>query len=409
MGTNIFGDGVLTSQYPVFDDIFSLYDNVSGFFSKIKVDDDSIAINHAGHDDNAEDSHLFIKGTLEDHEAFIKIKNDSNVVLFKINHTGHVLAPMDITAPSVTSNTNAIIANQSNISTNATSLIQDDTDITALQSLTKVDQGAVQATYLATDNSLVQRNNTGTMFTILNTEVIQVEDQVSMYGDAQLLWIPQETVNGVLQNVPGSFVRVGRTEAVGAVAGDGIELVGRAMDVGKRNEVRITANDTAPSIEIQANKSNTAPYIRCTDENDIVVNEISEDGFSQAMVNSSNIDVIPGIDVSVSLKSGLVRHFVFLTTPWTDVSKDVVILLTTDVVDYEFNYFFTCEVSLNELTTLPQYTQSVVYVDRISKNVRKDAASQIRVVIKLELHNGENQLGDDAILNFTYNNQKMLV
>jgi len=181
------------------------------------------------------------------------------------------------------------------------------------------------------------------------------------------------------------------------------------MDVGKRNEVRITANDTAPSIEIQANKSNTAPYIRCTDENDIVVNEISEDGFSQTMVNSSNIDVIPGIDVSVSLKSGLVRHFVFLTTPWTDVSKEVVILLTTSVVDYEFNYFFTCEVSLNELTTLPQYTQSVVYVDRISKNVRKDAASQIRVVIKLELHNGENQLGDDAILNFTYNNQKMLV
>lgn len=116
---NIFGDGELTTQYPVYEDLFSLYDNVSGVFNKIKVDDGAIEIDHAGHDENTHDSHITLKGNLQSHEAFFKIKNAQNAELFRITHAGHLLAPQDITAPSITNNTNAVLANQTGISTNS--------------------------------------------------------------------------------------------------------------------------------------------------------------------------------------------------------------------------------------------------------------------------------------------------
>ena len=55
--TNILGDGDVTTIYPVYDDVYSLFDNVSGFFKKINVDDGAIHINQAGHGDNVDDAH----------------------------------------------------------------------------------------------------------------------------------------------------------------------------------------------------------------------------------------------------------------------------------------------------------------------------------------------------------------
>ena len=414
--TNIFGDGELTTQYPVYDDIFSLYDNVSGFFNKIRVDDGAIEIDHAGHTGNVHDSHITLKGNLESHEAFFKIKNAQNTELFRITHAGHLLAPQDITAPSITNNTNAVVANQTGINTNSGAIISNDTDIqanatntTALQTLTKINVDAVQATSLATDKSLVQRNNTGdgTMFTILNANLVEVNHQVTLYGDSQLWWEPT--------NTPGSFIRVGRTQYSGnAAVGDGIELVGPAMDVGKRNEVRITANDTAPSIDLQCNKTNNAPFIRCTDKDDIVQIEISDQGLVQPLTNSSYLEVTPGIDFTALLKTGQVRHIIGFAVPWSDDQKELVFILTTPNEDYEEKFFFSCEVSLNENTPQGVYTQSVVYVDRVSKNLRQSAPSQIRVVMKLELLKNlqgvmETGLTTEHMLDFTYNNQKMLV
>ena len=131
----------------------------------------------------------------------MKIKNAQGTELFRIDNTGKVLAPQDIVAPSLTTvqnvaNTNAtsVVTLTSNINTLEQTMISSDltlyNQIIALQTI--INGGTSQAV----NDSLVKRDNiAGTSFTKLNTVVIEVGDQVAMYGNANLMWVPQVTVD----------------------------------------------------------------------------------------------------------------------------------------------------------------------------------------------------------------------
>ena len=417
--TNILGDGGVTTIYPVYDDVYSLFDNVSGFFKKINVDDGAIHINQAGHGDNVDDAHLLLQGQLQDHEAFVKIKNAQGTELFRIDNTGKVLAPQDIVAPSLTTVQNVASTNATSVNTltsNLNTLEQTmiSSDLTLYNQIISLQTVINGGTSQAVNDSLVKRDNTaGTMFTKLNTEVIEVDDQVAMYGNANLMWVPQVTVDGVTSNVAGTHVTVGKNLAIGAGAADGLEIFGLPLDANglATNQVLITANDTAASINLQCNKSNTAPYIRCSNLNDVVQNEISEHGFSQLMLHVNPLfQATPGLVVGGALEGGTLRRYrLHLAVPWSNVADEIPFVLqqNSNTDDEEFRYL-TCEAFLDESDVEAGYTDSVVYVDRVMKNVRKNSPSIIRIVLKMELLNGETEIPLGSMIRVTINNQKML-
>ena len=112
---NIFEGGDVDVQYPIYDDVYSLFENVSGFFKNVNVDDGAIQINQADHGDNIDDSHLLLKGALQSHESFVKILNAAGTELFRIDYTGKLLAPQDIVAPSLTTVISAAATNTSGL------------------------------------------------------------------------------------------------------------------------------------------------------------------------------------------------------------------------------------------------------------------------------------------------------
>jgi len=440
---NIFEGGDVDVQYPIYDDVYSLFENVSGFFKNVNVDDGAIQINQADHGDNVDDSHLLLKGALQSHESYVKIINAAGTELFRIDYTGKLIAPQDIVAPSLTTvinaaatNTSGLISITSELQMLETDLADVDTDIIALQAsvvsvvnatagnasnitslgddveaVELVIGGAGVATNQPVDGSLVQRNNTaGTLFTKLNTEILEVDDAIALYGQSNIQWIPQELVNGELQNIPHAFVRLGRNQAQGAGphAGDGIEIQGLPVSSGERNQIKLYADETNPSLDLQCNKSNTAPYIRCSDKHDVIQCEISEDGFVQRWVQDDVIHC--DISESISLlKPGLRRYSLVLNTAWDDEADELILVLQyNSQQDEEENRFISCEVFLDETLLESGYTESMVYVDRIQKNVRKNESTKIRIVLKMELFDSESEIPIGTVLQLTIRNQLMI-
>jgi len=136
--------------------------------------------------------------------------------------------------------------------------------------------------------------------------------------------------------------------------------------------------------------------------------EISEDGFVQRWVQD---DVIH-CDISESitlLKPGLRRYSLVLNSAWDDESDELILRLQYNTPeDEEENRFISCEVFLDETLLESGYTESMVYVDRIQKNVRKNESTTIRIVLKMELLDSETEIPIGTVLQLTVRNQLMI-
>ena len=415
-------------EYPVLETVA----NIVQAFKRITVDGEAIIIDHANHQTNAEDSHIILRGNLEEHEAFIKIKNASGTELFRINHAGKVLAPMDVVAPSITAALNASVTNTSSISTLLTqvstlstthtsdmstletALIDEDLNLdNKIIALQLIINNALQATSIATDGTLVLRNNSlatgGTHFTAVTMNTL-ITNYCLMYGNANLQWVPLDNNS---QPVAGAIVRVGRNdEEAGSSVGDGVEIRGLPMlDGSIRNKLLLTANESAPTIEMTCNKSNTAPYLRCRDLNEISQIEISRDGFLQKMYHQHPTfdDVSQGASFGAVLGDTILRYTIILDTDWTDSSQTITMnFQRSSAVDDELNNFLTCECCIDQSDVEAVYLDSAVYIDRVTKNIKKNQHSLIRVVLKCEFLNNETDIPQGTKILVTVNNQKML-
>ena len=436
MATTIIGDGVLYTEYPV-------KAQSSTNFTRVVVDDGDIQIDKASHSNS--DSHLFLKGDLQSHEAFIRIKSSGGTELLRVDHQGKIHAPIGIIAPeittltssvssnnnsiaalvpAVTSNTNTISSNQTTIlnnttgtATNAVKLLEQDVIRSNLDNVIVILNAAGQATDLPVDGSLVKRKNTGDDGTVFEAVTINkhinVKEVVAQYGNANYQWVPQKLVNGSIVNDPKAIVRCGRNhEEIGQSSiGDGIELMGLVPDdgFGERNNVLITANEFAPSLEMICNKSLGAPWIRLRDHEKTTKVEISETGIAFALSEDKTLSITPNVPFSTThLYTGPFRLNFTLSDKWDNTSHEMVIKLKRNDEE-DVRLVTACEVYLDESQVESNHIGSVIYVDRFSKNVRTGAHSFLRIVLKLELLDNETELPVGTKFALTINNQSLLL
>ena len=98
-----------------------------------------------------------------------------------------------------------------------------------------------------------------------------------------------------------------------------------------------------------------------------------------------------------------------LNTAWDDEADELILVLQyNSQVDEEENRFISCEVFLDETLLESGYTESMVYVDRIQKNVRKNESAKIRIVLKMELLDSETEIPNGTVLQLTVRNQLMI-
>ena len=433
MATTIIGDGILYTEYPVLAQ--------SGtHFTRVIVDDGDVQLDKASHSNS--DSHLFLKGDLQSHEAFIKIQNSGGTELLRVDHQGKIHAPVGIIAPeistltssvssnnnslatiipTVTANTNTLSANQTTIlnnttasATNAVKLLEQDVIKTNLDNVIVTLNAAGQATDTPVNGSLVKRKNTdeGTVFEIATVnKVINVGETVAQYGNSNYQWIPQKLVNGNIVNDPKAIVRIGRNhEEIGHPSlGDGVEIMGLDSGFGERNNVLLTANEFAPSLEMICNKSTGAPWIRLRDHEKTSKFEISEEGIALSLAEDKHLNITPNVAFSTThLYTGAFRLNFTLTDKWDDTSSEMVIKLKRNDPE-DIRLVTACEVYIDESQVHSNHIASVIYIDRFSKNVRANAHSFLRVVLKLELLDNETELPVGTKFALTVNNQSLLL
>ena len=127
MATSILGNGPpYTVIYPTSRDLDPHVDD----FRKIHVDDGVIQLDKASHSD--EYAHIFLSGTLQSHENYIRIKDGGNQELLKVDYQGKITAP-GVTAPEITSLQNTQATSVQSITALQTSQGTQDTAISALQ------------------------------------------------------------------------------------------------------------------------------------------------------------------------------------------------------------------------------------------------------------------------------------
>ena len=290
-------------------------------FEKIKVDD-GIEIDHANAPSNLDKSHLLLKGSLSSGEQYVRIKKNSET-LVHIDHNGKIHALSGISAPELTameSDINEIAQGITELDNDVTTIAQDvntnEADIEHLQSRIL---DAEVATSDAVDNSLVRRDNIdGTVFTRIDASILDIQEEVGLYKDAKLNFIPYHTVNGEQVPFDGYQYRFGRAEEIGGDnSQDGLEFISPppANNDPNGNEVRIQVSSHTPTIET-VNTKYGVPYVRHRDFNRDIAIEIDKFGIHQRFTDTIQLNLTSGIDIEHDLVVGMTKYVITLATNW---------------------------------------------------------------------------------------------
>ena len=409
MATTIIGNG---TPYK----IYYPEETPQSEFHKIKVDGGSIVLDKAA--DHDEYAHLYLKGNLQSHEAYLKIENNSNVELLRVDYTGKLHATNGIIAPEITTLTTSVTNNTGTLTTIAPKVTANETAVASHTTLitghtTSIGNNTsaiglnttdrVNATHLATNDTLVKRLNTGdgTVFTTLTTNIINIGESAAAYGDSSYQWIEQS--NGV--NVAGSFARLG-TNIVEmgdlSSAGDGLELSGLpTAGQTKNNKIELFPASSAPSIQLQCSKDAGIPWIRLNGQGGFSWVELDLFGVSQAVTNTSQSNISPGNNLTGVLARGLCIYNLTLTGNWSANNPELIIVLTDRVKDHLIR---SVEVSLEGNVS------STVYVDRYSKTIKSPASnSELRIVLKHELLSAETNIPSGSVIKLTIMNNRIII
>ena len=410
MATTIIGNGI---PYKI---IYPEEKSASDFH-KIKVDGGSIILDKAA--DHDEYAHLYLKGNLQNHEAYFKVENNSNVELLRVDNSGKLHATSGLVAPEITTLTNSVTNNTSTLTTIAPKVTANETAVASHTTLIGTNTTSIgnntsaiglnttdrtNATHLATNDTLVKRLNSGdgTQFTTLTTNLINVGQAAAAYGDSSYQWIAQDN-NG--QNIAGSFARLGTNiSEMGDLssAGDGLELSGLpTAGQTKYNKIELFPASSAPSIQLQCSKDASVPWVRLNGELGFAWVELDLFGVSQAVTNTSQSNISPGNNLTGVLARGLCIYNLTLTGNWSANNPELIIVLTDRVKDHLIR---SVEVSLEGNVS------STVYVDRYSKTIKSPASnSELRIVLKHELLGGETNIPSGTVIKLAILNNRIIL
>ena len=125
MATSVVGNGpAYTVIWPTAEEL----DPHTEDLRKVHIDDGVIQLDKAAHSD--EYAHIFLKGNLQSHESYFRIKDGSNQELLKIDNQAKIHAP-GITAPEITALQNTQASQATTVASLVTSQGAQDTAIAA--------------------------------------------------------------------------------------------------------------------------------------------------------------------------------------------------------------------------------------------------------------------------------------
>ena len=383
--------GTITKRHPV---TIRFAEGTSEDFDRITVDD-VIRIDHASHVGNIDKTHLLLKGDIPSGDHYVRVKNSTGALL-NINHLGKLYAYAGISSPEITTltttsadNVSRIVAHDTEISAliTATQTLNTTTQTlnTDLQSVEITVNNAAPATSTAVENSIVKRDNVnGTVFTILDTNILSADEAVQLVKDGQLLFTPYHLVNGV--NVPkvGWTFRLGRSDDQTDISDntqDGLEFISPST-----NEVRIQVNEATPTIETVNNKYQHV-WVRHRDVQRTSQYEVNQFGSHTRIHATEQASITPGIETTGGFATGVTDYVLTLGSAWVfaNVSEHEVSLTRADLNPY-FVYSF-CFLDAPGVSV-----QSRVYIKRETHLVEGiSIPSELRYVLAAEPRSGELQ------------------
>ena len=378
--------GTITKRYPVTS---RFAEGGSEDFDRITVDD-VIRIDHSSHVGNEDKAHLLLKGDLPVGDHYIRVKN-SNGTLMNINHAGKIHAFAGLSSPEITNITTVLTANVTNTSTNTTGVANLNSSIatvgTDLAALEIVVNNAAPATSTAVENSIVKRDNVnGTVFTLLDTNIISADTAMHIIKDGQLLYKPYHMVNGVLVPKQGWQFRFGRAEETTDVSDntqDGLEFISPSS-----NEILIQVNEENPTITTVNDKFHDV-WVRHRDNQRTSQFEVNQYGSHTRIHVTSPISMTPGILLSQNpqFAEGVTDYVFTLAAPWifANVSEHEVILERQHSNPFNvLSHLFMRNVGVN--------IQSRVYLKRETHMIDNlSVPSELRYIFGVDPRGAESQ------------------
>jgi len=304
----------------------------------------------------------------------------AGVVLASVDHEGKFVGA-GITVPEVTSLNTAlddvvdVLAEISgDVDTNETAIenletdVQQNTQQVAL--IASHEDDLTGATHLNTGGELVKRDSSGDVhFNAVTTELAAVGNNISLYGDAAMNFVPQSIVNGVPVNKPDFLYRWGRnTEELGDTSGtgDGLEFKNGDTD----NEILIQVNDNTPTLEIAYEKL-AEPVIRFV-ENGTTTVDMDDAGYHRLVVKEEVTITANGTN-SLNLRDNVTAFELQLSGNMI-ANDDTHIHLTKTVSGDLFKYSYSFEVAAVDAT-------HDVYIKRVTRRHDTDVIT-IKVHLK---------------------------
>ena len=376
--------GTITKRHPVTN---RFAEGASGNFDKLSVDD-VVWIDHSSHVGNEDKSHLLLKGDLPLGDHYVRVKNSAGTLL-NINHVGKLHAYAGISSPEITHLTTVLTANviktednEEGVDALNASIGTVGTDLAALEIAVN---NAAPATSSAVENSLVKRDNVnGTVFTLLEADIISSDNAVLLVKDGQLLFKPYHVVNGI--NVPkhGWSFRFGRSDDQADISDntqDGLEFISPST-----NEIRIQVNEASPTIETVNNKYQGV-WVRHRNAARVSQYEVNQYGEKTRVHWTVPISLTPGIAATKDFSVGVNDFNITLAAAWVfgNVPEVEIILSKTEIHPYQVYAFCF-------LDTVGANVQSRVYIKRETHLVESIAVpSELRYILAAEPRAGELQ------------------
>jgi len=291
-------------------------------FKKINVDDGAIQIDHAQHHGN--DSHIVLKGDLNQGEKYLIIKTQAGAVLSKIDHTGKFVGAVD--APELDAITTQLDAAVDVVEENAEDIFSLEQLTSTLETNVNANSQQValvaehetklsEATHNSTADKIVQRDESGDVYhNAVTAEIVAIGDSCALYGDASLRYVPQEIVNGQPVNKTGYLYRFGRNEQIGDATGTGDGFRMYNENGNGDNEVFIQVNENTPSIEIKSTKL-AEPVIKFRNALDETTVNMDEDGYHMIRTLQTK-QISPGTTEFITIEPGKSVYELTLSSDW---------------------------------------------------------------------------------------------
>ena len=239
----------------------------------------------------------------------------------------------------------------------------------------------------------------------IETNLLDVQQSVDLYGDAAVQYTPQTSQ---YVNLPGYTYRFGKNqEELGdfSAQGDGMEL---KEPTG--NEILIQVNQTTPTIEIKRvkNPGVESLLIRGPPPYNHKLVTMDDAGVHVKRSDQNTLLLTPGNDISSGLLlAGFQTHTFTLNQAWSNASTETVIEIYSATSSAEFRVIENLEVTLDDLSQ-PSAVSNIdarVYVKRWG--VYRNTTLRVWIVLGVDLQ-GETNLPAGRFLRVSFNNKLLL-